>query len=62
MMFSKHQQILKDIISHYIFFQFYTMRLLTGMEIVWLQNVHMGQRKGWQRGVHHLRYQCVVCK
>jgi len=44
------------------FFQFYTMRLLTGMEIVWLQNVQMGQRKRWQRGVNHYRDQCVVCK
>jgi spore maturation protein CgeB len=42
--------------------QFYTMRLMTGMEIVWLQNVQMGQRKRLQRDVHHYRYQCVVCK
>jgi hypothetical protein len=38
-----------------LFSQFYTMRLLTGMEIVWLQNVQMGQRKRLHRGVHHYR-------
>jgi hypothetical protein len=59
----KHQQSLKEIISRYmsvvnlnlnlIYFQFYTMRIMTDMEIVWLQNVQMGLRKKLQRGVHH---------
>jgi len=44
------------------FSQFYIMRLMMDMGIVWLQNVQMGHRKGLQLGVHHYRYQCVVCK
>jgi hypothetical protein len=46
----------------FFFSQFYIMRLMTDMGVVWLQNVQMVQRKGLQRRVHHYRYQCVVCK
>ena len=36
------------------------MRLMTDMEIVWFQNVQMGQRKRLQRGVHHYTHHDVV--
>ena len=38
------------------------MRLMTDMEIVWFQNVQMGQRKKLQRGVHHYTHHDVVRK